>query len=314
MDFCLPAGCYQFNFEVMEQIHIPAFSGSTLRGVLGWALMRLGGLTVTDVNNKNALYQHSVYAAVFDPCQHHSKQALKFHKSSLPVPYVLNVPWHKEERYEEGDIFSFKMVLMSSALTYLPTIITAWRQAFLRGISANHTGKAKLLNIVHLDGAACRPIFSAEKPAIIQHQAILQPPHFTHNSDVRLDFHTPLRIQSKGKVLVGDDLTASILLRNMVRRVSICMQLSGHTFTAEQALKLNALADQVVAQKKLRKATVKRYSNRQRAAMQLHGVLGEWHLLNVPKELLPVIWLCQYLHVGKNTSFGLGGFTITTSL
>ncbi|UYV19473.1 CRISPR system precrRNA processing endoribonuclease RAMP protein Cas6 [Halomonas qaidamensis] len=49
-----------------------------------------------------------------------------------------------------------------------------------------------------------------------------------------------------------------------------------------------------------------RHSNRQQKAMRLDGVTGELTLHGRLEAWWPWLWLGQYTHVGKNTSFGVG--------
>lgn len=44
--------------------------------------------------------------------------------------------------------------------------------------------------------------------------------------------------------------------------------------------------------------------------MSMNGLLGSWTLLQVPPVLQAYLWLGQLLHIGKGTSFGLGGYTL----
>jgi hypothetical protein len=44
--------------------------------------------------------------------------------------------------------------------------------------------------------------------------------------------------------------------------------------------------------------------------MTLGGVVGEWRMLGELDELLPWFWLGQYLHVGKNATMGMGGYSL----
>lgn len=314
MDLTLRAARYQFNFIVTEELRIPAFSGSMLRGVLGWALMRLGDLTTADIKNRTPRYCYSVYAAVFDPLQGYAAQEIDLHTPNLPVPYVIEVPLNQEKTYKRGEVFSFRMVVMNEGLKYLPTIIAAWQQAFLRGISSKQQGKALLQEVLHLSNTGKKAIYSASKPFVETHCTLLKAPNFTHDQEVKITLDTPLRIQFRGNILNEDSLTGSIYLRNMVRRFCICLQLDGQKLMQERLAELNYLAEQVKSEGELYGVTVSRYSNRQRSKMYLEGVMGELILKNVPRELLPIIWFCQYLHVGKNTSFGFGGFKALASL
>jgi hypothetical protein len=54
-----------------------------------------------------------------------------------------------------------------------------------------------------------------------------------------------------------------------------------------------------------------RWSSRQQQHMKLGGLMGRFRLPNgALADLWPLIWLGQYLHIGKNTSFGLGAYRI----
>ena len=59
-----------------------------------------------------------------------------------------------------------------------------------------------------------------------------------------------------------------------------------------------------------------RYSSRQQQEMTLGGVLGTWTLHGSTETLAalwPWLWLGQWLHVGKNASMGMGGYTLQLS-
>lgn len=54
-----------------------------------------------------------------------------------------------------------------------------------------------------------------------------------------------------------------------------------------------------------------RYSSRQDQKMKLGGVIGEWQFKNLSPELAKLLYLGQWLHCGKNATFGLGKYRIT---
>jgi CRISPR/Cas system endoribonuclease Cas6 (RAMP superfamily) len=45
--------------------------------------------------------------------------------------------------------------------------------------------------------------------------------------------------------------------------------------------------------------------------MTLGGVVGEWRLSGALDELLPWFWLGQWLHVGTNTTMGMGRYSLS---
>ena len=54
-----------------------------------------------------------------------------------------------------------------------------------------------------------------------------------------------------------------------------------------------------------------RYSNRQQQSMHLGGAIGDWHLGDLAPEHARALHIGQWLHLGKNTTFGLGRYTLT---
>jgi hypothetical protein len=45
--------------------------------------------------------------------------------------------------------------------------------------------------------------------------------------------------------------------------------------------------------------------------MILGGVVGDWRLAGDLAELLPWLWLGQWLHAGKETTMGMGMYALT---
>ncbi|MBF0142739.1 MAG: CRISPR system precrRNA processing endoribonuclease RAMP protein Cas6 [Magnetococcales bacterium] len=53
-----------------------------------------------------------------------------------------------------------------------------------------------------------------------------------------------------------------------------------------------------------------RRSGRQRQLMALGGVVGRWTLSGPLEAFWPFLYLGEWLHVGKNATFGLGGYRL----
>ena len=53
-----------------------------------------------------------------------------------------------------------------------------------------------------------------------------------------------------------------------------------------------------------------RYSSRQKKAMNLGGFSGSITYEAAAQDFLPLLWPGQWLHAGKNTSFGLGQYRL----
>jgi len=111
----------------------------------------------------------------------------------------------------------------------------------------------------------------------------------------------------------AEALTARKLLTTLIKRTAlICEFHLGHKLD----LDFHALAEaaaRIEGEKRLHWRDWTRYSNRQKQEMSLGGVVGDWALRGNLTPFLPFLHLGQWLHVGKNATFGLGGYTLAWS-
>ena len=119
-----------------------------------------------------------------------------------------------------------------------------------------------------------------------------------------------------GQPLGPDRLDARTLLSQMLRRASLVLDLhlgvrpAPYDAPAMLAAVVPTLSDD---RRGLRWRDWSRYSGRQKQEMNLGGVTGAWTLRADPAALAPFLpWLRlgQWLHLGKNTTMGLGGYRL----
>lgn len=305
---------YKFTFKVIKPLFLPAYAGSALRGVFGRALMQLSGLQTFDVKQKTPLFMFSPYAEVFDPQPSEANLGLLANLPSLPPLYVIQAPTNGQRAYEEGEEFSFHLVLLGKALEHLPLIILAWRRALLRGIGKDNAGIAELLTVELANSpTASQVIYSEDKPVVAKHSQQLELAKFDQPANMHLHFLTPLRIQQQGKILISKQLTPEVFFRNLIRRLSVIWQMQlNEPINIDVINQLNLLANQPINhQQRLSQGKWARYSTRQQQRMQMDGLKGHWLLEDLPASLQQLAWLGQFLHLGKGTSFGLGRYEIS---
>ncbi|MGV6989749.1 CRISPR system precrRNA processing endoribonuclease RAMP protein Cas6 [Testudinibacter sp. P80/BLE/0925] len=120
-----------------------------------------------------------------------------------------------------------------------------------------------------------------------------------------------MRIQRNGHPLSADELHIERLIIGLAKRLVLLTEF--HT-TETLQLDFNGLKqhiDNISDHKRLRWRDWTRFSSRQQQTMQLGGLVGEWQLNRVSSRVAQLLYLGQWLHVGKNASFGLGKYQIT---
>ena len=178
---------------------------------------------------------------------------------------------------------------------------------------------------------ACTLLAQDDDKAVITHSPSLSEPSNISNTasnnslvsntqqrQLTLRFLTPFRYQQNNQIIYRPERLDSVaLVASLYNRIQLCQlnhaadtpwQLgydNYHDFRADIA-SLEVQAD-VYANH------VPRRSNRQQRKIELYGLQGDIHLSGAPPtllRLLPALILGQRLHIGKNTTMGLGQYQL----
>jgi hypothetical protein len=131
---------------------------------------------------------------------------------------------------------------------------------------------------------------------------------FASPRNVILHLRTPLRMKEAGRIRGG--LSPERLVRAALRRLTAVGEALGQEWPRAWPAILEASRRAVVLRESLRWFDWGRYSMRQGRAMRLGGVRGTVEYGNVPGELIGLLRTAAFLHLGKNTTFGLGAIDL----
>ena len=304
----LPLARYRFQFTVTRPIHLPDWSGSMLRGAFGHALRRLACMTRAKDCAGCPLHNTCPYPAIFaPPAVDHKIQRF----SQPPAPYLIEPENWGARLLTVGDTLQFDMVLLGRALRELPLITLAWQQAAQRGLGPGD-GTAELTQIQHLTHAGSSiSVFNATTNRLIEHPTNAPDAPQTETPDeITLHLLSPLRLQENGRALPPNRLNAQQLLMASVRRASLMAEFHGNGAPNWDFKQLTQQAAAVNSEKDLKWQDWTRRSSRQQQTMQLGGVTGTWTLRGNIQPFLAPLHLGQWLHIGKETVFGLGKYRL----
>lgn len=301
----LPLARYRLDFTVETPLHLPAYAGSTLRGAFGGALRAASCVTQQKTCDGCPLPAACPHAQIFEtrpPADGHALQNF----SHLPHPYVIEPPQWGERNYAPGETLSFRIVLAGRALEQLPLIVWSFVRGFARGVGRGD-GTAQLARVVHA-GTEETVVLDSPEGQIISHATNAPPMPDGITSGVILHFTSPLRLQTGGRRATADEYTPRRLLAALVRRIALIHEFHGNGPLALDFSDLARRAEEIASEKDLHWRDWTRYSSRQQQKMTLGGVIGSWRLEGEIAPFLPFLHLGQWLHVGKEATFGMGGY------
>lgn len=306
-DTVLPIARLHLTARAEAPLQLPPYAGSMLRGALGHALMALSPLPHPD-GKPCALHATCPYCQIFisPPLPPHRLQ--KF--SQMPHPFMVEPP-PGGNVLAAGQTFEFALVLIGNALTHASTLIQAFARALNTGLGHEHA-RCTLLSVHH--EATGTPLWPASGAITLAPMTLPAAPSLVDRATLR--FTTPLRLQNQGKpVRTVQRLDARTLLVTLARRYQLLLDAHlGADSPQQDFARLSALASAIdLLPIDLRWFDWGRYSQRQEREMRLGGFVGTLQLRGGLAAFGPLLWLGQWLHVGKNASFGLGRYTLETT-
>lgn len=309
----LPITRYRVDCVAQTPIRLPDYAGSLLRGAFGRALRQVACITRETDCAPCALKRACPYTAVFAPGRAEQPHPL-LQNSDVPAPYVIEPPPWGARIVAPGAGFAFHMVLIGRARQHLPIVILAWRRALARGLGPGD-GTGDIATVATETGQI---VYAPLQGSVVAHESAVPPaPTFiTPPATVTLRFSSPLRLQQNGNALPPHRLAPRPLILAAARRASLLAEFHGADGTpaAIDWKALAAEADVLGDERHLEWRDWTRYSSRQQRTMTLGGVIGNWTLKGDFAHAWPWLYLGQWLHVGKETVFGLGGYRLESCL
>jgi CRISPR-associated endoribonuclease Cas6 len=299
---------FRFQLKVKNELSLPSYKGSTLRGGFGIAFRRINCVN-RKVDNCHActLKNKCVYAYVFETSPHENSQKLK-NLREIPRPFVIEPPQETKRFYHQGELLEFNLVLIGKAIDYLPYFIYTFRELGQKGIGKGR-GKYELYRVYD---SSSKSIYDCESDTIrnISSKGIFEKmDSFEHNGSLSLSFITPTRIKFEKDLVVKPEF--HILLRSLLHRLSALSYFHcGMELKVDYEELIYEASRVKTKDSNLKWVDWERYSSRQDSRMKLGGFVGDITYNGEIKSFLPLLLLGQATHIGKSTTFGLGKYEI----
>jgi hypothetical protein len=234
--------------------------------------------------------------------------------NKAPHPIIFNFS-PTNNHNQPGEHLTFELTLIDQSARYLPYLIQAWQYAGERGVGKENAR-------FHLAAIDAPPFAGSDQWQPLYTRATqqiaglnpqpTQPPPYTSNP-IDITFTSPFRTKVRGKLIGPGEFSPTHWIRPLLNRIEHLRLI--HSPQTSSSLDVAALITAThnlrITRKQLRWHDWTRHSSRQRSQMQMGGLVGGFTLVGEPLETLwPLLWLGQWLHAGKGTSFGLGGYRL----
>jgi len=292
---------------------MPSFWGSALRGGLGKWLRKTSCVLRSRQCDGCGIRASCAYGFMFET--ERTSAAHSGRINARPHPIVLEPPVPAPHKTEEGDEFSFVLILLDGANEFLPHLLYSMVKLGQEdGIGARARqghGRFSIRAITCQDEV----IFSQDGQELKKSNVLksLELKNNTGNSPGRIEveFETPFRVKYKGRF--SREIPFHLLVRSALRRISSLEEAYG---AGEPDLDYPGLVAKSEAietvKEELSWKEVPRFSSRQKRKMMIGGPVGKVRYQGELGQFLPLLRYCETVHLGKQTFFGLGKIKVET--
>lgn len=310
---------FSLLLEASEELHLPEYKGSTIRGGFGNAFKKAVCMTKTFDCPPCMLQQTCSHYNIFESqVERAVADRLRIGRDA-PHPFVLESPPTDQRTFEKGEQFTVTLVLIGKAVDLLPMFVYAFTVMGERVGLGKAKGKLVIRQVCDADG---KKIYDAENETLKPPIRIMTFAEFANTpnspSSISLRFITPTRIMTsygRGsrhlmRLRSAEDFWTLIetLYHRLFALTSLYCSAEELNYI-EHKVKLNAVPVSLT-RAEIRWLDWDRYSNRQQTRMKLGGFVGQATFQGEIAQFMPLLRIGAHLHIGKNTSFGLGKYEL----
>ena len=325
-----------------DLLKMPEHPGSMLRGAFGVALRSLTCVTDLSECRLCPLKQHCKFPHIFET------PALQTFTVQAVNPYVIHVPIATQTQpnkinsdtitisknpdehtfiHKKGDVWQFGMTLMGAAITETALIINAWRLALETGLGTHAPYHRATLIQASCEGHTLYSLpqlsLNSKNIAVLRQNCLSNTESVTTKitdtpTQLTLQFLTPFRYQQDNRIVSHPDkLDSTTFLASIYNRIRLCQK--NHSPNQEWDIGYDSYHEfkddiaSLTIDTDISANCVSRRSNRQQRKMQLYGLQGAIYLTGdyqTISRLLPALRLGEQIHIGKNTTMGLGQYQL----
>lgn len=272
------------------------YHGSMMRGAFGHALRRLACVMRRPDCHGCPIEQSCIYTSIFEPRVPPSA-AIMAKYPRAPNPFVLIVD--PADPGESGEIH-VGLRLFGPAIAQHAVIVHAFREAAASGLGSRRL-PYRLDRIVAGEQAMEATDAGCPPPAI-------QGPPAALTGGATWDIVTPMRLTVAGRPMTPDRVDVSAVAMGILRRAGLMLSFYGPETPLPDFHGLKDRSRNLrLCDNDLRWHELHRRSNRQKATQSISGLVGRIGIdcTDAPEWGRWLAW-APILHLGKNTSMGLG--------
>lgn len=279
----------------------------TLRGGFGAALREISCALRRDNCSGCLLNRNCAYGYLFETPIVATDQVMRKY-TQAPHPFVFEPPAESSSRVSANTATELVVILIGGSHIYLPHVFLALSQLGKKGLGRDHV-PYEIEAMTSMEGDT---LYDSRRGTVLHTPPPIElriEPGTPRRSRFALEFQTPLRLQFEGDICPEPGLPA--LVAALRRRLFLLRYFHGGGSTEQLDTKfLDAAHDAKRIENTFGWQDAKRQSTRQHRSIPIGGVTGKIVYEGDIGVLEPLLRAGEFVHIGKNATFGLGKFRL----
>jgi len=196
---------YRLTLEALDDLHLPQFKGSALRGGFGHTFKRLACMENRRCDKQCHRGNACAYGYVFETTPPQDSEVLS-NFSDIPRPFIIAPTPDRREKIRRGEKLTFGLTLIGQGINHLPYFLVVFKEMGQIGLGRGR-GKYQLTAVhgVDFQQGGLVPIYDVKSETIQANNLILTGEDISARASsmpadyVTLEFIMPTRLKQRGK-------------------------------------------------------------------------------------------------------------------
>ena len=328
--FSLPTGYYEslnkikaslncsvvkirFTLEALATGQLPESASSIFRGMIGKFLKEKNCINRGVSCDRCPFITGCAYGSIFEPTSEAFAPMYKEKMHNLSPAIVIDGPYFPEYEWREKEEAVLDLLFIGDSAMKIHHFGEVLEEIGLVGVG-KHRVKYRIKEVKQIfrNGST---VSLYENEFIDYGNIRLEDLTWSDDDDkekmdsILIRLETPLRLKFQGEYM--NTVTVESFILACLRRAEYVLNIHhGKDLNFESAFVEAVLDGLRISQPQIQWKDFHRYSSRQKRVMNLGGMVGTFELTGNVAAVLPSLEFCSYFHIGKQTVFGCGKFSI----